>query len=594
MPFISRLFFITISVVVCQNNSTWDIIQSEILDQNCTIGCHVGGSSFAEQSDLILTEGEAYNQLVNALPHNSAALSDGLLRVGTSGLTSLYSSFLWEKINAPNQEHYFTDHPYYGSLMPLGLPYLTNGELAFIREWIIGNAPETGEVADTLLLEDTTRYEPPIFEILTPPEQGFQFHLGPFEIPSGLDREFFYYHPLEESEDIFIERVEINMRPGSHHFIAYTFAQTMPGVLYPEPFVYRDLRDDNGNYIQENMIQMAFHEFGAGTQWPRLDYHFPPGVALRMNPNLGFDLNSHYVNFSDTTMTGEVYLNLHTVDQEDVVKEANILMMNNNNISLPPNQVTTLTRTFWISDMFQEPISVFQLFSHAHQHMLEFKVYIEEGEQDGELIYIASDWAHPPILELDPPLYMGLAQGLTIEATYDNWTDETIEFGFLSTDEMMILFGYYYLGDSPSAVPLSIQDGWNLVGLPFEYDDTSVESIFPESILGTLYQFDGSYISAGELEFGSGYWLYFDEPISTVLSGITVETNVLSLAEGWNLISGISTPVSVEQIYDPQSITVPGALYGFSETYFQSEILHPGKGYWIRAISSGSITLSEN
>ena len=199
-----RYCILLISLVFSQENSTWEVIQSEILNQNCTLECHVQGSSFAEQSDLILTDDVAYTQLVNALPHNTAALSDGLLRVGTEGLPSLYASFMWEKINAAEHEHFYTDHPYYGSIMPLGLPYLTNGELALIREWILGGAPMDGVVADSILLEDTTRYEPPLFEILPPPENGIQLHLGPFEISSGLDREFFYYNPVEEIEEIFI------------------------------------------------------------------------------------------------------------------------------------------------------------------------------------------------------------------------------------------------------------------------------------------------------------------------------------------------------------------------------------------------------
>jgi len=568
------------------------MIQSEILNSNCTVGCHVQGSSFAEQSDLVLTSDVAYDQLVNVLPHNPSALSDGLLRVGTEGLSSLYSSFLWEKINAPDQEHFLIDHPYYGAIMPLGMPYLTNGELAFIKEWILGGAPEEGEVADTLLLQDTTRFEPPEFEIPAPPENGMQFHIGPFEISSGDEREFFYYMPVESEDDILINRMEIIMRPGSHHFIAYTFQMSMPEMLYPNPYEYRDIRDEEGNYIQENMIQMAFHEFGAGTQWPRMDYHLPPGIALRLDPNLGFDMNSHYVNVSDTTMIGEVYLNLHTSHPSDVEKEANILMMNNTDINLPPNQITTLIKTFWIGDMFPEPISVFQLFSHAHQHMLEFRVYIEGGEEDGELVYVAYDWEHPPILELDPPLYLELNQGLTVEATYDNWTDETLEFGFLSTDEMMILFGYYYLGESPSAISLHIHDGWNLVGLPFEMVNTTVETVFPGAIPETLFQFNGVYNYVENMEPGNGYWLYFTESEDEILFGTPISTNEIELTEGWNLISGISETIPISSIIDPQGIIIPGTIYGFDDTYVLSEILSPGKGYWIYTSQDGSILLS--
>ena len=97
------------------------------------------------------------------------------------------------------------------------------------------------------------------------------------------------------------------------------------------------------------------------------------------------------------------------------------------------------------------------------------------------------------VLELDPPLFLNMDQGLTIHATYNNWTNETLEFGFLSTDEMMILFGYYYLGEGPQAVSLSIQEGWNLVGLPFEISNTTVESVFPNADSGTLYGFSGIY-----------------------------------------------------------------------------------------------------
>ena len=87
--------------------------------------------------------------------------------VGTNGIASLYSSYLWEKINAPNYEHFYEDHPEYGSIMPMGLDFLTNGELEFIRQWIIAGAPENGHVADESLLMDTTIFALPDFDFST-------------------------------------------------------------------------------------------------------------------------------------------------------------------------------------------------------------------------------------------------------------------------------------------------------------------------------------------------------------------------------------------------------------------------------------------
>tara|TARA_B100001750_G_C15428817_1_gene557027 strand:- start:547 stop:1263 length:717 start_codon:yes stop_codon:yes gene_type:complete len=141
---------------------------------------------------------------------------------------------------------------------------------------------------------------------------------------------------------------------------------------------------------------------------------------------------------------------MHLAKPEEVERVAEILAFNNNELNLPPNQVTTVEKTYYMED----EASVFQLFSHAHEHMTEFKVEKVGGQFDGELVYIAYDWQHPPILELDPPLSLYKGEGFKLIATYNNWTDDTLHFGLLSEDEMMILFGYYYLG-SPK---VSIED----------------------------------------------------------------------------------------------------------------------------------------
>ena len=65
-------------------------------------------------------------------------------------------------------------------------------------------------------------------------------------------------------------------------------------------------------------------------------------------------------------------------------------------------------------------------------------------DRNGEVIYWTNDWEHPPIINFDPPIILFEGQGLKLKATYDNWTSRPITFGFKSTDEMMILFGWYY------------------------------------------------------------------------------------------------------------------------------------------------------
>ena len=49
------------SAAYAQDRSTWQVIQEDIWNPNC-VECHVAGSTFAEQSGLVLTADEAYEQ----------------------------------------------------------------------------------------------------------------------------------------------------------------------------------------------------------------------------------------------------------------------------------------------------------------------------------------------------------------------------------------------------------------------------------------------------------------------------------------------------------------------------------------------------
>ena len=436
-----------------EERSTFEIISDEIFVPYCS-GCHYEGSFYAEQSGLVMTEDVLYSEIINTIPTNTAAADDGLVLISNEGgIAATQLSYLWEKINIWEQEHYFGDHPNYGDLMPLGGPYLNNGQLAFIEKWILEGAPEEGVVANPNLLSDETEYEQPAFIALQEPEQGMQFHLGPFNIPPGGDREFFYYEPDIANEDIFIKRVEISMRPGSHHFIFYTFDNSIPNFMIPEPQVYRDLYDENGEIVVPTVLPMGYHKFVSGTQWPWMDYEFPQGIGLRMPDNYGLDLNGHYFNYTNDTIIGEIYANIHTVEENELEHVAEVLMLNNQNLDLPPNQTTTIERTYSFSEIKDtnglpnniDNIYLFQLFSHAHQLMERFDVEFYNSETgEMQLIYTALDYEHPPILTLNEHLQIQEGDYLKISATYNNSTDDSIGFGLLSTDEMMILFGYIY------------------------------------------------------------------------------------------------------------------------------------------------------
>ncbi|HIB51841.1 MAG TPA: hypothetical protein EYO48_01705, partial [Candidatus Marinimicrobia bacterium] len=155
---------------------------------------------------------------------------------------------------------------------------------------------------------------------------------------------------------------------------------------------------------------------------------------------------------------------------------------------------------------------------------------------------------------------------------------------------------YYHQGSGvPIEIIIDYQSDWNLVGLPLEVENASYTYLFPESIEETLYSFDDGYNLETSLIQGEGYWLRFGEAGSINISGISINELTLSLSEGWNLISGISTPLNISDIQDPGGIIISGTIYGFtSGGYSNTENIVPGKGYWVRANNSGFITLIDN
>ena len=435
------LFFISCQDPIDETvDTSWSIIHKKIFKPNCS-NCHMIGSAIEKQSGLDLSSIESHDQLIGISPKNKAAREDGLFIVSSEGgMKGLTQSYLWEKINAYDQDHFLNDHSEYGQLMPPGGNFLTDGELQFVRLWIEAGAPKTGIVVDEEVLLNKNRYEEEAFKKLDVPKNGIQLHLGPFEVQPNFEREFFQFTELDIDDDIYVNRIEVEMRRGSHHFLLYTFDLNTPGNALPIINQIRELRNENGIINLSTLYQMQFHKFFAGTQWSRLNYILPEGVALKIPKGTGLDQNSHYVNRTDSVVIGEVYTNIHTIEKNQVEHVAELFAFNNTDIFLPSKKVTTINKKF----MLDEKYYIGQVFSHAHEKMQEFSVEIVGGKRNGELIYWTNDWEHPPILNFNPPIEINPGEGLELKVTYNNRSSTPATFGYKSTDEMMILFGWYY------------------------------------------------------------------------------------------------------------------------------------------------------
>ena len=422
--------------------SSFALLQEKVLTPNCaTSGCH---DSRNATGGLDLSPAVAYQNLVGATPTNQNAKADKLLRVKVG---DPYKSFLYNKLDSANV--HASDG--YGSPMPLGSRAITAGQLDFIKFWIAAGAPKNGTVADAKLLEDTR----PQNEILTlaKPAQGVQMHLDPFGVPPQNEREI--YFARQNTQELIMTKFEMVQRDRSHHFILYGYDPARAGRTMPAVNVIRDLYLPNGQLIPERFPEMSGRTFIIASQLKAETIQFPEGMAMRIPANWLLDFNSHYTNGTRDTIRGEVVFNIHTTTADRVKKFVRPLQLGFFNLLLQPKRETVVETNFLVGgggsgsgqDTFSSRdsvVNIIGLTSHTHRMGKNFVIKIVGGSRNGEVVYTATNWLNPPLINFPNPIVLRRGEGLKSVVTYYNDTNETVTFGFRSSDEMNFIFGYFY------------------------------------------------------------------------------------------------------------------------------------------------------
>lgn len=147
-----------------------------------------------------------------------------------------------------------------------------------------------------------------------------------------------------------------------------------------------------------------------------------------------------------------------------------------------------------------------------------------------------------------------------------------------------------FTGSAPAAVEASYDIRWNLVSNPLSVP-TDRTVLFSSSI-SHAYRFTDHYDSVATLVAGTGYWLKFPAAETHEFSGALLNLASIPVVSGWNLIGSIAEPLSTASITANPPEMVTSQFFGYEGRYVPTDMLQPGKGYWVRASESGMLTLS--
>ena len=153
---------------------------------------------------------------------------------------------------------------------------------------------------------------------------------------------------------------------------------------------------------------------------------------------------------------------------------------------------------------------------------------------------------------------------------------------------------YHDAESSPDCFTVTGHGRWNSKSITYDSGAWQLVSIplnngYPQQ-LPSLYSYDGTYRKEDSLVFGKGYWA---KPGDSLINyeGVRMDSVVLPVRKGWNLIGSLHFPVAVtDVISQPDSIL--GTFYQYAGgAYTPADSIRPGRAYWVKVTSEGFVTI---
>jgi hypothetical protein len=146
--------------------------------------------------------------------------------------------------------------------------------------------------------------------------------------------------------------------------------------------------------------------------------------------------------------------------------------------------------------------------------------------------------------------------------------------------------------DEFAIVQVSLNQGWNMVSVPVIVPDFHTTTLFPGTTTSVFAYLGGSYSAQSILANRLGYWVKYGGSSVVTMTGDPISPDTIHCTLGWNLIGSISYPVLVSSIASIPGGLVTSPFFEYNLSYTSADTIQPGKAYWVKLSSAGSLILS--
>lgn len=149
----------------------------------------------------------------------------------------------------------------------------------------------------------------------------------------------------------------------------------------------------------------------------------------------------------------------------------------------------------------------------------------------------------------------------------------------------------YIQVNTSNIVTILTNSGWNLISIPLSPVDGRKSVLFPNAA-SLAYAYENGYVTKDTLQVGKGYWLKFNAPQNTSITGQNVTSLQIPLKQGWNLIGSLNGTVPVSSVSTNPPNIIASLFYEYDGSYSQAQQLVKGKGYWVKSSQNGILNLN--
>lgn len=266
-----------------------------------------------------------------------------------------------------------------------------------------------------------------------------------FEIPPKTNREVCIYVPLPAKTDLDVREIQMRHQGGkgsfaSHHLILYAYTGDLAGVegVKGQPI------DDTAclNFGDRDPANLRIV---ATAQGPNSRQPMPSGTALKLRTlpgagkvknAVGLVVNSHWINGDTRPRKGRAKIKLLLAKPADVKKTLQPIfeVIANGGIRVPPGKVQEVgfqwaPGTGGIGNLGtflggtqppDGPACVTWLIGHMHERGTLFTADLVRQDGSRQRLYTNTQYADPPSVAFDPPLYVGVGDRIEYRCTHDN------------------------------------------------------------------------------------------------------------------------------------------------------------------------------